>query len=85
MGLDQSLISAVVPGPHNAHGIHTSIKEMLLTQKFTLGTVKFTPKNSEGLQRSIFSSKESSKANHNAYLLCKNGGNMGELDNGGMM
>lgn len=45
MGLDQSLISAVVPWSHEAHNTHTSITEMPFTQKFTHGAVKLIPKS----------------------------------------
>ena len=45
LALIWSLPSALVPWPREAHSSHESMKEMPLTQKFTLGAVKLTPES----------------------------------------
>lgn len=86
MRLDQSLISAVVPWSHEAHGTHTSITEMPLTQKFTLGAVKFTPKSWEKPYRNLFLIvKSPAKPVILHICIAKMEHMWGEMKNGGVM
>lgn len=86
MGLDQSLISAVVPWSHEAHDTHTSITEMPFTQKFTHGAVKLIPKSWEKPYRNLFLIVKSPARPVIMHICIAKMGHMwGEMKNGGVM